>query len=197
MSFYEDCIYIVKNQFRFKNGKVKIQLVKKEQDMDDSYYNSDPYNQQPAFVLYSLKNNEQTKKFIAEIHIKEDTMYFIEKNPDIYKVVKQRFGDFLKYNGFELNKETHFLVCLLHEYGHVDQLNKIFSYNKTLSNKLALDRQNIQSLDLLFNFDNMEDDEINELIRLFDSSELYADNFAFKYFNYIMGKVVKIKVGYF
>jgi len=197
MSFYEECINVVKNEFRFKNGKVKIQLVKKDQDMNDSYYNKDPYNQQPAFVLYSSKDNKQTKKFIAEIHIKEDTIYFLEKNPNIYETVKCRFIEFLKYNGFGFNKETHFLICLLHEYGHIDQLNKIYRYNKTLSNKIALDRQNIQSIDLLFNFDEMEDAEANELIRLFDSSELYADNFTFKYFNYIWHKLSKIKIGYF
>jgi len=131
MSFYKNCIQVCKKEFKFKYGRVKIQLIKSE-------YNSVPEDLLDQFAFVELNENysdKNKKRFIAEINIRhEECESFYKEYPEFYKSTNERFGNFLKYTaGLELNSETNFLMLLLHEYRHIAQLNELYKYNQDIN----------------------------------------------------------------
>ena len=181
----------VKKEFKFKFCKeIEIKLIKVEDVKDIPDFLSNQFGYTKVSTTYSGKGNKNNNKFSCEINIRGNSDEYFKMFPEYDKLTKNRFDKFLKNSvGVEINTEIHFLLILLHEFGHVDHLNKMYKYGHNMNTLLDLSGVYKHMTTLMFNLREMDEYFISKIENSFDVNEVYADKFVFENFIYIWNKV--------
>ena len=92
--------------------------------------------------------------------------------------------------GIELTEETYFIIKLLSEYGYNEYLDKFNYFGKSFNRVMDITESYYIMLNLLFDFDNVYDEEESEIINSFSHpSKLYCIKYAMENFMLIWNKV--------
>jgi len=187
MSFYEECIKVVKDELNnFEFGIVtSIILTSIGNKHSECYDYNNKSKRLPNFthVSYNHLSCSNFYGFEAKIIIKTDELELTKiRKPELYEKIKDHYK-FLINSSITLNDNTYFIIALLHEFGHVEYLDKFYHYGSDVFKKVTFQKVYANALQLIFN------NKKSGSFYGFKPEEVYADKYAIENFFLIWNKV--------
>lgn len=145
------------------------------------------YGYSMSYLISS--NDTEDDKYDVKLNVDDNKN--IIYNDSFYHLFKSRFFDFIENTGYDLNDDTFLVMCILHEFGHIDwsmmskknNILDLMKYVKDITEDLAY---TVLSDRMIYNI-RKQGYDLPYMIR---GDEMYCDNFAMKHFIPVMKKLV-------